>query len=105
MVGHYCGASEVRFEMTLPIEDGEVSDKQLGRILWTVSREVVRTGAKIRALARGEKIELMEDPVFEDPMGSHRDTLPEMPDDAGIDELMQRLFHETDERSGDDEDT
>lgn len=89
VVGHYSGSTEVHFEMTLPIEDGDVTDNQLGRILSTVSREVTRFGAKIRALARGEKVTLEE----EASTSPGELPFPETPDDAGIEDLMQRLFH------------
>lgn len=97
VVGHYSGSAEVHFEMTLPIEDGDVTDNQLGRILSTVSREVSRFGATIRALARGEKITLEEDFALGDATSPDDLPFPETPDAAGIEDLMQRLFDPRDD--------
>lgn len=93
VVGHYSGSTEVHFEMTLPIEDGDVTDNQLGRILSTVSREVTRFGAKIRALANGEKVTLEDDILQGEATSPGEDVFPEATDEAGIEDLMQRLFH------------
>lgn len=95
MVGHYSGSKEVVFEMTLPIEDGDVSDDQLGRVLAVVSNEVIRFGPTLRAIARGES-----PPDPGDSLGSAGDSSSTSDADrppVSMDELMDRLCHGQDD--------
>ncbi len=106
LVGHYSGSKEVCFEMTLPIEDGEVSNDQLGRILSTVSREVIRFGPKLRALAAGKKVDLEDDGTSRGSDRPEEDGFPNFAqdDDESIEDLMQRLFHQADDDKDDNHD-
>ncbi len=55
-IGHYGCTDEVMFEASLPIEDGDVTDDQLERMLRVVVLEVEKFGPKLRRLAAGQEI-------------------------------------------------
>ena len=92
-VGHYSASSHIVFEAALPIEDGDVTDEQLGRLLSIVSSEVSNYGPKLRAIARGES-DAFRDIVQDDLLSDQTK--------ESIDSLIQRLIDGDEETDSDE---
>lgn len=63
MVGRYSGTESVVVEAALPIEDGDISDKQLKRLLGVVVNESNQFGAHLRRIVHDETVDVIEDPI------------------------------------------
>lgn len=53
-IGHYGGTEEITFEASMGIEDGEVTDQQLERMIRVVVGEVEIFGPQIRRIGTGQ---------------------------------------------------
>jgi hypothetical protein len=63
VVGRYSGTEDVVIEAALPIEDGELSDNQLKRMLGVVVNESNHYGPHLRQIAHDETVKVREDPI------------------------------------------
>ena len=63
VVGRYSGTEDVVVEAALPVEDGEVSDNQLKRMLGVVVNESNHYGPHLRQIAHDESTKVREDPI------------------------------------------
>ncbi len=71
-VGRYSGRQQMIFEAALPIEDGDVTDDQIRRMMGSVILEQDQFGRELRGIARGE--------------------VNAEPEEDDIDELMRKLL-------------
>ncbi|KAA1260572.1 hypothetical protein LF1_31120 [Rubripirellula obstinata] len=102
VVGRYSGTENVVVEAALPIEDGEISDNQLKRMLAVVVNESNHYGPHLRQIAHDETVKVREDPID----GLMRQLLEGSEledDDAAPVELGPEPFLDSDESSGDDD--
>ncbi|MDA8745728.1 YbjN domain-containing protein [Rubripirellula amarantea] len=65
VIGRLSGADEVVVEAALPIEDGEISNTQIKRMLSVVVNESNSFGPHLRKLAHNDSLAIRHDPIDE----------------------------------------
>ena len=103
VVGRYSGTEDVVVEAALPIEDGEVSNNQLKRMLGVVVNESNHYGPHLRQIAHDETTKVCEDPI-DGLMRQLLDGSVLEDDDAASAELGQDPLDELDCQSNEDDD-
>ena len=63
VVGRYSGTDDVVIEAALPIEDGEISDNQIKRMIGVVVNESNHYGPHLRRIAHDDTANVREDPI------------------------------------------
>lgn len=63
VIGRYSGTENVVVEAALPVEDGDISDNQLKRLLAVVINESNNYGPHLRQIAHDENTKVREDPI------------------------------------------